>query len=163
MNKIKKDEELLSRRAFFRRGVSSILPIIASAPIISAFVASCNPPISLDALLDGEDNIIDNPGGAGESGGGGGTQYGCGRVCASSCDSGCQEGCTSACGRSCFSGCSTSCDNDCASGCYGTCKTLSKYDKSCRLCYSSCYGGCVKGCTNSCSQTCKNGASIERE
>lgn len=98
--KIKKQEELQSRRDFFKKAAKGVLPVIGA-------IVLANSP-----LLAKADEI----------------EMGC-KVCTNGCRNHCDDGCEYTCSRGCKNGCG-GCDNKCSgsckSTCYGSCKNLSK-------------------------------------
>lgn len=95
--KSNKNEELKSRRDFFKKAAKSALPILgavvlASSPLISKAAKTAM-----------------------------GCNYGCAGACSGSCSGSCQYGCSS----SCYGDCLTACKG-CRGGCTGTCSGACK-------------------------------------
>lgn len=88
----KKNEELQSRREFFKKAAKSVLPILG------AVVLASNPILSKAEELE-------DPSGC---------QWGC--------SSGCKGGCGRACSTGCTNSCAGSCSGACKGGCTGNCK-----------------------------------------
>lgn len=76
MQKNKKNEELQSRREFFKKAAKGALPILTMTILAPAFVTSCS---------KGCDDCVDS--------------------CSDSCITGCKNGCSAGCGSSCNTGC----------------------------------------------------------
>lgn len=90
MEKNKKNEELQSRREFFKKAAKGALPILGAAILAS------NPIITKAA----EETLDCN----------GSCSWGCGRVCST----GCSNSCSGSCAGGCKGGCSSSCSGTCA-------------------------------------------------
>lgn len=95
MKQNKKNEELQSRREFFKRAAKGALPILGA-------IALANAPLLTKAA--------ESPMGCT------GTCYG---TCYGSCK-GCSTTCTGTCSRAC-TGCSTTCSGTCSGSCKNTC------------------------------------------
>lgn len=95
MRKNQKDEELQSRRQFFKKAAKGVLPILGA-------IVLANAPVIAKAADEAS---------MGCSG------Y-CKEGCGTSCTGSCTGGCVNTCARSC-----TACSNGCASGCHATCYT----------------------------------------
>lgn len=94
MKEQKKNEELQSRRDFFKNAAKGALPILgavilASNPIVSHAAESMDPM---------------------------GCRNGCYTTCSGSCKGGCSTRCENVC-----TGCGSACQNGCAVGCTGGC------------------------------------------
>lgn len=89
-----KENELLSRRSFFRKVSQSMLPVVG-AIILS------NLPVSSNALTK--------------------ESYDCNGQCAAICGGQCSTGCGTGCTGTCEGSCKTSCNEGCATYCNGTC------------------------------------------
>lgn len=81
MEKKNQDEELLSRRQFFKNAGSKTLPFLAFAALGSSMLTSCDK---------------DEPDGGGS---------GCGKSCSGGCDDGCSNNCDDLCGGDCWAYC----------------------------------------------------------
>lgn len=92
------EEDVISRRDFFRRGVKSSIPIIAIAIIGNFALQSC------DALAPNCSNCAN----------------GCDDTCHNSCK-GCKGTCKGRCGGDCFAICNGECINSCKGGCRYSC------------------------------------------
>lgn len=112
------NEELYSRREFFKKAAKGALPILA----IGLGFSSCGTG-GFDELLE---DWKEEPGK--NTNNGDGTSTGC-TDCSGGCSSSCKGGCKSSCGTE----CSTNCKNSCLNGCDVTCK-------------STCKGGCKGTC-----------------
>lgn len=77
MKKRKKNEELQSRREFFKSAAKGALPILAFTVLGSSLLTSC-----------GDDD-----------------KNGCGKSCSGSCDDGCTNNCDDLCGGDCWAYC----------------------------------------------------------
>lgn len=115
------NEELQSRREFFKKAGKGLLPVLGA-------IALMNMPLLSQAMEKGETRIsCDN------------CSYACGGSCASGCSGGCSSSCKTSCAINCggqttASPCG-SCSNACYGGCFGGCRS------SCSgSCLSSCYG-----------------------
>ena len=100
----KKNEELQSRREFFKKAAKGALPILgaivlAGAPLLSK--ATEEQPMGCN----------------------GSCSYGCGTMCSTSCSGGCKGGCGGACSYS----CQNTCKGSCQSSCRGGCSSMSSY------------------------------------
>lgn len=107
----KKENEILSRRSFFKKAAGIVIPAVAMVALPSV-MTSCE--------IDEEYSEI--PGGC----------SGCSGKCTGSCSGGCYQGCSGQvgmgdCQRTCVGGCSTSCKSTCKTGCKGTCRKASRY------------------------------------
>lgn len=91
MDKNKKNEELQSRREFFKNAAKGVLPILG------AVVLANIPFVSNAEEAEGCD-------------------YGCSGSCWSSCQSSCRGYCSSGCTGSCSGGCKGACSNSCNAG-----------------------------------------------
>lgn len=90
MKKNQKDEELQSRRQFFKKAAKGALPILGALAFVSA-------PTFLRAA---EETPM-------------GCQYSCTAMCADSCSGHCKGTCTTACNRNCSTYCNGGCTNTC--------------------------------------------------
>ena len=99
MKEKKQNEEIQSRREFFKEAAKKTLPVIgaialASTPIF-AQAAECDP-------TDCNGNC----------------SYGCGRQCSTSCSNSCAGSCSGACKGYCQGGCKGSCYGSCRGNSY---------------------------------------------
>ena len=145
MQKKKENEELLSRREFFKKAAKGVLPMLgaialSSMPVVSQ--AAEKAPTSCAACN-----------GTCSTGCDGGCLHGCGGGCKGSCASTCRGGCE----LSCYHGCSTSCSGGSTGQVTNTYVDQPTYyggGGGCNGCSSTCTGTCTGGCTNGCSGTC---------
>lgn len=91
--KKRKNEELQSRREFFKKAAKGALPILGA-------VLMANVPVISQAA--------EKPMGC---------NFGCSYSCVGSCSGGCMG-----CRGTCTGGCSALCGGNCVAGCYGSCK-----------------------------------------
>ena len=87
MEKKNSNEELQSRREFFKKAAKAALPVVG------AVVLSSLPIVKSEAAT------------------------GCESYCASSCYFFCEGGCTNTCKQSCYGGCENTCHGTCSGGC----------------------------------------------
>ncbi len=87
MKKNKKNEELQSRREFFRSAAKGALPILTFTVLGSPFLSSCG---------DGDKKV---------SGCGSMCSGGCSSSCSGDCDGGCTNNCDGLCGGDCWAYC----------------------------------------------------------
>lgn len=104
MSNKKENEELQSRREFFKKAAKAALPVVgavvlASLPIVKSEAAT----------------------GCDDGGCYGGCSDGCYGGCQGSCSGGCKNGCKSSCKEVCTGRCLSDCDISCKDGCYITC------------------------------------------
>ncbi len=99
MKNKKKNEELQSRRDFFKKAAKAALPVIG------AVVLSAVPSI----IKAEEEPLICY-------GCGGACSYGCGGVCSTGCSNSCSGTCSGGCKGSCMQSCSGSCSRGCRGG-----------------------------------------------
>lgn len=89
MEKKNQNEELQSRREFFKKAAKGALPILGAIVLANA-----------PAILKAKKTPM-------------GCEYSCLAMCADNCSGRCQESCTSSCNRS----CATYCNGGCTTGC----------------------------------------------
>ena len=99
MEKKNQNEELQSRREFFKKAAKGALPILG------AIVLAGNPLLSKAA----EEPTM-------------GCDYNCVYSCYTYCQNTCSGRCDNSCSGSCRTGCSGSCNTTCYSTCMGTCR-----------------------------------------
>lgn len=99
MKKNKKNEELQSRRAFFKKAAKGALPILAAA------------------VLAGAPSILK----AAEK-----TPSGCNYGCSYSCYQRCANNCDNSCRNSCAGRCAQGCDATCRVNCFTACQGLGR-------------------------------------
>lgn len=99
-----KEKDIISRRQFFKRSASAILPAVAMVVLPSA-LTSC------------EYDPMDYP----ELGGGSGS--GSSNGCSSCKGAGCKNGCVSTCYSTCTGTCKGNCGGKCSVGCSSLCKS----------------------------------------
>lgn len=92
MEKKKQNEELQSRREFFKKAAKGVLPILGAVVLANV------PMVGHASHGDMEEN---------------GCNYGCSGSCWSSCQSSCRGTCASGCTGSCRGGCKATCSNGC--------------------------------------------------
>lgn len=92
-----KNEELQSRRQFFKKAAKGALPILGA-------IALANMPLIGNAT---ESEM--------------GCKYGCSSGCYSSCGGGCKSGCDGTCKHGC-DGCKYTCSGTCKNSCSDTCR-----------------------------------------
>ena len=98
------NEELQSRREFFKKAAKGVLPVLGA-------IALMNMPLLSQALEKGESP--DDCSGS--------CSYGCGRSCSYGCSSSCSGSCSGGCKGSCMQSCSGTCQSGCKGGCsYGS-------------------------------------------
>lgn len=115
MKNKKNNEELQSRREFFKKAAKGALPIIAATVLASApaIVKAAEPPMD------------------------------CNYGCSSGCLYYCSGGCSGTCEGSCSFGCSSTCSGFCSGACKGMCQQ-SCYGSCSNSCYGTCLGGCAR-------------------
>lgn len=91
MSNSKKNEELQSRREFFKQAAKAALPVIGAAIMASV------PFVKSEAAT------------------------GCRGGCVDDCEGTCYRGCNTSCGGECKGSCQTGCYNGCRNTCHGTC------------------------------------------
>lgn len=106
MDKKKSNEELQTRREFFKKAAKGALPIIAGVTL-----SGCD--TFMTAFGDRMSSYSGGGGGYSESGGGGGCGYACSSSCSGGCDGSCQWGCENTCKGTCSSGCQSTCTDGC--------------------------------------------------
>lgn len=99
MKEKKQNEELQSRREFFKEAAKKALPIIGAIALASS-------PIIAQAAEK--------------------EHMGCNGYCAQHCSAGCASTCTGSCTGTC-KGCSGTCETACARGCAATCNGLGRH------------------------------------
>lgn len=116
MEKNKKNEELQSRREFFKKATKSVLPILGTILLAStpAFIkAKSSTPM--------------------------GCMFGCVGMCLNMCTTSCSNSCMGWCSGTCIAMCSNDCTNFCKGGCLAGCKG------SCvGACDGTCSNSCTK-------------------
>ena len=105
MENKKQNEEIQSRRDFFKKAAKSALPILgavllANAPTIVKAAESESEPMGCNYSCSG------------------GCKGGCGRVCSYGCSNSCSGTCTGGCKGTCAYSCSGSCSGSCRSNSY---------------------------------------------
>ena len=96
MKKSKKNEELQSRREFFKSAAKGALPILAFTVLGPSFLSSCK--------KDDDDK----------------------KSSSSGCGSMCTGGCQSSCSGDCDGGCTNNCDGLCGGDCWAYCESKYK-------------------------------------
>lgn len=98
MKKNQNNEELQSRREFFKKAAKSALPIFG------AIVLAGTPGIVKAAEKEPMDCVIS-------------CSNGCSNYCTGQCQYGCSGGCKNGCQTTCYTGCSNTCHGSCSGGC----------------------------------------------
>lgn len=98
MEKKNKNEEIQSRRDFFKKAVKGVLPILG------AIILTNVPAIARTSE----------------------TQTGCGGLCQSTCTQTCASNCRGGCKGRCDGGCKNGCYGSCYRSCAGGCKNSSR-------------------------------------
>ena len=98
MNEKNKQEEIQTRREFFKKAAKSALPVLA------ATVLSNIPFLKAEAQY--------------------GCSYGCSYSCDLNCDNSCYRSCSGGCDRHCQNDCSGSCASTCTQECNYACKAM---------------------------------------
>ena len=96
----KRNEELQTRRDFFKKAAKGLLPVIGA-------VVLSHVPLLSQAAENNEEM---------------GCQFGCSGGCSGSCGRGCSYDCTNSCRGYCTGGCKGSCSSYCTGSCSGSCK-----------------------------------------
>lgn len=102
MEKKNRNEELQSRREFFKKAAKGVLPILGAVVLAGA-------PAIVKAA---EESPM-------------GCKYGCSTGCYTSCNTGCKSGCYGTCKHAC-DGCKYTCDSTCKNSCKESCRYSSK-------------------------------------
>ena len=121
--KNKENEELESRRQFFRQTVKRTLPILGAILLSNSQL--------IGAIHKIEPNKKEKP-----------------TDCESGCVFSCSGSCTNTCLESCILGCKDSCSSMCRDSCNGSCK-----DTCSGACKEDCMSTCKYTCSNSCSSS----------
>lgn len=108
MEKKKQNEELQSRREFFKKAVKGALPILG------AVVLAGNPMLAKA--------VEESPMGCSY-----GCSYGCSGSCYSRCTGTCSGGCKGGCGGACSYSCQNTCKGSCQGRCSYGCSSMSSY------------------------------------
>ena len=106
MNEKNKQEEIQSRREFFKKAAKSSLPVLgaivlSSLPLVQTKASGC------DYCMNSCDNSC---------------YLGCDNRCDGSCRYDCLGTCQGRCSGGCQGNCSYDCQGNCKGDCYGTCK-----------------------------------------
>lgn len=101
MKEKKQNEELQSRREFFKQATKKALPLVAVL-VAPQIMSSCEK----DLWKESEPTC---------------------RTCGGTCKNTCKEACSSDCELTCKNGCDTGCKDTCKSTCKGSCRYNSKY------------------------------------
>lgn len=112
MKEKKKDEELQSRRDFFRNAAKAALPIIGAVVLSHIPIVAKN---------------TSEP-------------TGCNYGCAGTCYGSCSGTCSGTCNALCYERCVTSCQGSCKGGCTGTCAGSCVNNGCAGSCHYSCTG-----------------------
>ncbi len=95
-----KNEEIQSRREFFKKAAKSVLPIVGAMALTSV-------PILGKAKSEKAPT---------------GCNYGCQNSCYGACRDSCYSGCKGSCDDGCQGSCKRLCQDNCYNGCQGSCK-----------------------------------------
>ncbi len=177
-------DEILTRRAFFKKAAQKTLPILMGASALSSVISCVKNDDELMSALDREE--VENTGctesscslncsayckessnGSGSGCTGASCSYNCSAYCkdtANGSGGGCTgASCSSNCGSQCKTDCKIGCGQECYRSCGGSC------DKDCAVgclgqcvgygkattCYAStCYGTCRYHCSKTCNDFC---------
>lgn len=126
MDDKKHNDEALSRRDFFRKIKSKVIPILGTVILTSPFVASISKAKTPSGCYMGT------------------CMYSCYTGCVMSCGGTCMNGCL----QSCVNQCAMMCGNSCQGGCMDTCAY------GCSSCVGECKVGCGNGCASTCVANC---------
>ena len=96
MKKNVKNEELQSRREFFKKAAKGVLPILGVAVLASA-----------PGILKASERIVTD----------------CSNSCYGTCSGSCKGTCRGECYTTCYDGCQNGCKTGCKGACSGGCKT----------------------------------------
>ena len=132
MKKNEKNDELQSRREFFKKAAKGVLPILGLCILPSSASAMLHNVTKEMSPKDCNNNCSYN------------CTYGCRTSCNISCSGGCSHLCTRSCKVSCADDCNVTCENYCDSSCRGGCNLT---------CLQSCRGGCSGYCSYGCAGT----------
>ncbi|MBD5334745.1 MAG: Cys-Xaa-Xaa-Xaa repeat radical SAM target protein [Bacteroides sp.] len=124
--KSNKNEELQSRRQFFKKAAKAALPILGT-------IVLANTP------------LIAKASGMGSSS--------CNSYCSNSCSGRCTSGCSTRCYGGCNTGCERSCKSDCSISCRAS---SNGYNSGCNDCKGYCWSGCKGTCSQNCNGSCRN-------
>lgn len=97
--KKEKNEELQSRREFFKKAAKTALPFVAAVALVS------NPIVA---------KAVEAP-------------MGCNSGCISTCSGTCKGTCQTGCSTTCYNQCYNACKNTCKGTCRGTCSGCTGY------------------------------------
>lgn len=103
MKENEKDEELQSRREFFKRAAKSALPILGA-------IALAGTP----SIVKAAEEVMD-------------CNYSCSYSCSNSCRGNCYGGCSGSCGGACSYSCRNTCKGSCQGRCSYGCSSMSSY------------------------------------
>lgn len=92
-----KNEELHSRREFFKKAAKAALPVVAAIALAGS-----------PAVVQAAEKVM-------------GCNNGCTSTCMGTCKGTCETGCKSTCYNQCYNACKTTCKGTCQSGCNTTC------------------------------------------
>lgn len=119
MEKTNKNEELQSRREFFKQAAKKTLPIIGAIAMMSLPVYShANDERIASSSCDT-------------------CSYACGGSCSSGCSGVCRQGCKTSCALNCNNQSSSNPCGSCSNACYSSCSGG---------CRGNCAGSCSSGC-----------------
>ena len=139
MSNKKQNEELQSRRRFFRSIITKALPLIAISSTIIPQIKASNTPMGCEYGCQGSCTFSCSGSCYNSCAGSSDTVHAC-RECNYSCKESCKETCQNTCKNACR-GCSGTCENKCVDSCKGTCSGD---------CLFECYTSCVVSCKGTC-------------
>ena len=108
MGKNKNNEEIQSRREFFKKAAKGALPILGAVVLTST-------PILVQAK-----DVVESSGCNDYCEGS--CRGGCDRSCSITCDTTCRGACDGSCSGTCDTTCYQACDSSCRGGCEGDCR-----------------------------------------
>lgn len=111
MDKDKINEELISRRNFFKKATASVLPILAAATMLStpALAKAVDVPKEDGTDMESQQCTYNS------------CSYSCSRGCSGTCSGSCGMGCSGSCKGGC-GGCRGACRSSCSGSCSGGCR-----------------------------------------
>lgn len=106
---VEEGQDVIDRRAFFRKVATTAVPVIAGIAFSSVFLSSCEKNGGNNPSCSGCANGCDNS---------------CYRSCKTSCSAGCGDGCSGGCATNCVTAnCKGGCKNTCGDACSASCVT----------------------------------------
>ena len=107
MKQNEKNEELQSRREFFKKAAKSVLPILG----VIALAGTPGIVKATEEAMGCDYNC----------------SYSCSYTCYNTCRNTCSGGCKGGCGGACSYGCQNTCKGSCQGGCSGNCSNMSSF------------------------------------